>query len=79
MSFQVDWLAEKLKEANFTVSSMHGEMEQQERDTIMKEFRGGDRLVFNAEVNMVLVFLYLSFFTKYLKPEDIGKFCNFHV
>lgn len=44
VSLQVDWLAEKLKEANFTVSSMHGEMEQKERDAIMKEFRGGARL-----------------------------------
>ena len=33
---KVDWLAEKMKEANFTVSSMHGEMEQSERDNIMK-------------------------------------------
>ncbi|VDK88156.1 unnamed protein product [Litomosoides sigmodontis] len=48
---KVDWLAEKLKEANFTVSSMHGEMEQQERDTIMKEFRGGDsRLLISTDV-----------------------------
>jgi len=36
---KVDWLAEKMKENNFTVSSMHGEMPQKERDSIMKEFR----------------------------------------
>lgn len=40
---QVDWLTEKMREANFTVSSMHGEMQQKERDAIMKEFRAGER------------------------------------
>lgn len=40
---KVDWLAEKLKEANFTVSAMHGEMEQKDRDAIIKEFRSGSR------------------------------------
>lgn len=40
---QVDWLTEKMREANFTVSSMHGDMPQKERDAIMKVFRAGDR------------------------------------
>ena len=40
---QVEWLTEKMREANFTVSSMHGDMPQKERDAIMKEFRGGER------------------------------------
>jgi ATP-dependent RNA helicase len=40
---QVDWLTEKMREANFTVSSMHGDMPQKERDAIMKEFRSGQR------------------------------------
>lgn len=35
----MDWLAEKMRDSNFTVSSMHGEMPQKERDAIMKEFR----------------------------------------
>lgn len=42
---KVDWLTEKMRAANFTVSSMHGEMVQKERDAIMQEFRGGTRLV----------------------------------
>ena len=41
--FQVDWLTEKMREANFTVSSMHGDMPQKERESIMKEFRSGAR------------------------------------
>jgi len=38
---KVEWLAEKLRENNFTVSSMHGDMPQKERNEIMKEFRSG--------------------------------------
>jgi ATP-dependent RNA helicase len=30
-----------MREANFTVSSMHGDMPQKERDTIMQDFRQG--------------------------------------
>uniref|UniRef100_T1GBA2 RNA helicase n=1 Tax=Megaselia scalaris TaxID=36166 RepID=T1GBA2_MEGSC len=42
---KVDWLTEKMREANFTVSSMHGDMPQKERDEIMKEFRSGQSRV----------------------------------
>ncbi|XP_025416888.1 eukaryotic initiation factor 4A-III [Sipha flava] len=42
---KVDWLTEKMRESNFTVSSMHGDMPQKERDTIMKEFRAGQTRV----------------------------------
>merc|ERR1719309_266008 len=42
---KVDWLHEKLHEKDFTVSSMHGDMEQKERDLIMKEFRSGSSRV----------------------------------
>jgi ATP-dependent RNA helicase len=38
---QVDWLTAKMREANFTVSSMHGDMPQAEREAIMEEFRSG--------------------------------------
>ena len=41
----MDWLTEKMREANFTVSSMHGDMPQKERDAIMKEFRSGQSRV----------------------------------
>jgi len=36
---KVDWLTDKMRESNFTVSSMHGDMPQQERNAIMEEFR----------------------------------------
>ena len=42
---KVEWLAEKMREANFTVSAMHGDMPQKERETIMTEFRAGHRFV----------------------------------
>jgi ATP-dependent RNA helicase len=34
-----------MRTANFTVSSMHGEMVQKERDAIMSEFRSGTSFV----------------------------------
>ncbi|XP_063902455.1 uncharacterized protein LOC135122166 [Zophobas morio] len=48
---KVDHLAEKMREANFTVTSMHGEMEQKERDAIMKDFRSGaSRVLITTDV-----------------------------
>jgi len=34
-----------MREANFTVSSMHGDMPQKERDSIMSDFRQGNSRV----------------------------------
>jgi ATP-dependent RNA helicase len=45
---KVDWLASKMREANFTVSAMHGDMPQKERDAIMGEFRSGSSRVLIA-------------------------------
>lgn len=42
---KVDWLTEKMLSKDFTVSSVHGDMQQKERDTIMKEFRSGSSRV----------------------------------
>lgn len=48
---KVDWLTEKMREANFTVSAMHGEMPQKERDAIMGEFRqGASRVLITTDV-----------------------------
>ncbi|KAM9840517.1 eukaryotic initiation factor 4A-I-like [Aulostomus maculatus] len=35
---KVDWLAEKMNARDFSVSAIHSEMDQQERDSIMSEF-----------------------------------------
>merc|ERR1740138_1432196 len=42
---KVDWLVDKMQQNDFTVSCMHGEMEQKERDIIMREFRSGSSRV----------------------------------
>jgi len=42
---KVDWLTDKMKQADFTVSAMHGEMDQSQRELIMKEFRSGSTRV----------------------------------
>ena len=42
---KVDWLTEKMQERDFTVSAMHGDMDQRERDLIMREFRSGSSRV----------------------------------
>ncbi|XP_046849537.1 eukaryotic initiation factor 4A-III [Xenia sp. Carnegie-2017] len=48
---KVDWLTEKMREANFTVSAMHGDMPQKEREAIMKEFRSGQsRVLISTDV-----------------------------
>ena len=45
---RVEWLAKKMREKNFTVSFMHGDMPQKERDAIMGEFRSGQSRVLIA-------------------------------
>lgn len=38
---KVDWLAKQMRSMNFTVSAMHGDMEQKQRESVMQEFRSG--------------------------------------
>lgn len=42
---KVDWLMEKMHSRDFTVSALHGDMDQKERDIIMREFRSGSSRV----------------------------------
>jgi len=42
---KVDWLQEHMHQRDFTVSCMHGDMDQRERDIIMREFRSGSSRV----------------------------------
>jgi len=42
---KVDWLTDKMRKANFTVASMHGDMPQNEREEIMQSFRNGESRV----------------------------------
>lgn len=40
---KAEWLAEKMRKNNFTVTVMHGDMVQREREEIMKNFRSSER------------------------------------
>ncbi|KAM9845810.1 LOW QUALITY PROTEIN: eukaryotic initiation factor 4A-I-like [Aulostomus maculatus] len=42
---RVDWLTRQLTARQFTVSALHAEMDQHERDLIMREFRSGSSRV----------------------------------
>lgn len=42
---KVEWLTEKMTGRDFTVSALHGDMTQQDRELIMKEFRSGSSRV----------------------------------
>mmetsp|Transcript_9257 Transcript_9257/g.12048 ORF Transcript_9257/g.12048 Transcript_9257/m.12048 type:complete len:395 (-) Transcript_9257:88-1272(-) len=45
---KVNWLTQKMRDANFTVSAMHGGMPQNERNAVMQEFRAGTSRVLIA-------------------------------
>jgi translation initiation factor 4A len=45
MHAQVDWLTERMRERDHTVSATHGDMDQNTRDVIMREFRSGSSRV----------------------------------
>jgi translation initiation factor 4A len=40
-----EWLSQQMTQRDFTVSSIHGELEQSERESIMREFRSGSSRV----------------------------------
>ncbi|EGG21601.1 DEAD/DEAH box helicase domain-containing protein [Cavenderia fasciculata] len=42
---KVDALTNKMREANFTVASLHGDMDQKEREEIIRSFRSGENRV----------------------------------
>ena len=42
---RVEWLREQMSARDYTVSSMHGEMDQQERELVLREFRSGSSRV----------------------------------
>jgi translation initiation factor 4A len=45
---RVDWLKNKLEANKFTVSAIHSDMDQKERDEIMKQFRSGNTRILIA-------------------------------
>ena len=50
-SLQVEILSDLLVSKNFTVSSMHGDMDQENRDLILREFRqGASRILITTDL-----------------------------
>ncbi|KAG2735209.1 hypothetical protein G9P44_001423 [Scheffersomyces stipitis] len=48
---KVNWLTDQMRKQNFTVVSMHGDMKQDERDSIMNDFRtGNSRVLISTDV-----------------------------
>ena len=48
---KVDWLQEKLERENFTVLSMHGGMEQKQREIVMRRFRASEcRVLISTDI-----------------------------
>jgi translation initiation factor 4A len=48
---RVEWLGEQLRKNNHTVSLIHGDISQQERESIMKSFRsGGTRILITTDL-----------------------------
>ena len=48
---KVDWLQEHMVKRDFTVSCMHGDMDQRERDIIMREFcLGSTRVLITTDL-----------------------------
>lgn len=45
---KVEWLTQKMRDNNFTVSKIHGDLVQKERDAIMEDFREGTTRVLIA-------------------------------
>jgi ATP-dependent RNA helicase len=45
---KVEWLTKKMRDNNFTVSNMHGDLPQKERDAVMADFRSGKSRVLIA-------------------------------
>merc|ERR1711912_78262 len=45
MRRKVDYLADQLQKRDFTVSTMHADLDQKERDLVMREFRSGSSRV----------------------------------
>jgi len=45
---KVDWLADQMRKSHFTVSAMHGDMQQTDRDAVMEQFRSGSSRVLIA-------------------------------
>ncbi|KAJ8504379.1 hypothetical protein OPV22_005265 [Ensete ventricosum] len=86
---KVNWLTEKLTSKDHTVSATHGDMDQNTRDIIMREFRSGssrvlittDLLARGIDVQQVSLVVNYDLPTlpeNYLPPQDRTKWEKFY-
>lgn len=75
---RVNELSEKLKENKFVVSSIHGEMEMQERVNIMKEFRSGStRILISTDLlGRGIDIQQVNLIINYDMPNDTAKYIH---
>jgi superfamily II DNA/RNA helicase len=71
-------LADKLREQKFVVSSIHGEMEMQDRVNIMKEFRSGSTriLVSTDLLGRGIDIQQVNLIINYDMPNDPAKYIH---
>lgn len=75
---RVEELAAKLREQKFVVSSIHGEMEMQERVNIMKEFRSGStRILISTDLlGRGIDIQQVNLIINYDMPNDPSKYIH---
>lgn len=75
---RVQEIADKLREQKFVVSSMHGDMEMQERVNIMKEFRSGSsRILISTDLlGRGIDIQQVNLIINYDMPNDTAKYIH---
>lgn len=64
----MDWLTDKMRERDHTVSATHGDMDQNTRDVIMREFRSGSSRVL----------ITTDLLARGIDVQQVRWFCFFH-
>jgi len=75
---KVDWLTSSLNARDFTVSSIHGDMESGERSLVMEEFRGGSSRVLVTTDLMArgIDVQQVSLVVNYDLPRDVDNYIH---
>lgn len=70
---KVDWLTEKLHSRDFANTAIHGDMTQQERDVIMREFSTGSSRA------LVTTDLFTPWFTRGIDVQQVSLVLNYDI
>ncbi|KAB0403318.1 hypothetical protein E2I00_000954 [Balaenoptera physalus] len=74
---KVDWLTEKMHARDFTVSALHGDMDQKERDVIMREFRSGSSRVLITTDLLNLNIVVIVFQARGIDVQQVSLVINY--